>query len=218
MIIKNWWKILCVVLLLYTLSAGLLMEVPRLPILHETIRNLHFHVTMWFSMLILFVISLVSAISYLNKSEFKTDLLSVESARIGMLMGFLGLITGSLWAKYTWGAWWVNDAKLNGAAASMLVYAAYFLLRSSIDDQDKKARIAAVYNIFAFSLMLVLIMIFPRLTDSLHPGNGGNPGFSSYDLDNNLRLVFYPAIVAWTLLGLWIMNIRIRLVKLEEKA
>ena len=67
-----------------------------------------------------------------------------------------------------------------------------------------------------FVIFMILIWILPRMTDSLHPGNGGNPGFSKYDLDSNMRLVFYPAIIAWTLLGYWIANLRIRIKKLEH--
>ncbi len=145
------------------------------------------------------------------------DVLAEESARIAMLFGTLGLLTGMVWAKYTWGAWWVNDVQLNGAAGTMLVYAAYFLLRGSMDDDQKKARISAVYNIFAFAMMVVFIIILPRMTDSLHPGKGGNPGFSSYDLDHRLRLVFYPAILGWTLLGVWIMQLRLRMRKISSE-
>ena len=212
----NWWKIVAAILVLYSVVAGFLIEVPRLPILHETIRNLFFHVTMWFSMIVLLMISLVNGIRYLNKSDIRFDIVAEESARVGIVFGILGLITGSIWAKNTWGAWWVNDAKLNGAAASMLVYFAYLLLRGSIDDEHKRARISAVYSIFAFTLMLVFIMILPRLTDSLHPGNGGNPGFGTYDLDNKMRLVFYPAVIGWILLSVWILNIRIRIRKIEH--
>lgn len=146
----------------------------------------------------------------------KNDLLASEAAKVGIFFGFLGLATGMLWAKYTWGAWWVNDAKLNGAAASILVYLAYFMLRSSLDEEQKRARISAVYSIFAFSLMLVFIMILPRLTDSLHPGNGGNPGFGSYDLDRKMRMVFYPAVIGWSLIGVWIWEIRVRIGLINE--
>lgn len=214
---NNWWKILAVILILYSIVAGFLIDVPRLPILHETIRNLFFHVTMWFSMILLLMISLINGIRYLSKSNINYDIIAEESARVGIVFGILGLITGSIWAKNTWGAWWVNDAKLNGAAASMLVYFAYLLLRGSIDDEHKRARISSVYNIFAFTLMLVFIMILPRLTDSLHPGNGGNPGFGSYDdLDNTMRKVFYPAVIGWILLSVWILNIRIRIRKIDN--
>jgi len=211
----TWWKISAIILVLYAIIGGFLIEVPRLPILHETIRNLFFHVTMWFTMIALLTVSVVNGILYLNKPEMRFDILSEESARVGVVFGILGLVTGSIWAKYTWGAWWVNDAKLNGAAATMLVYFAFFLLRGSLDDESKRARISAVYGIFAYMMMLVLIMILPRLTDSLHPGNGGNPGFGKYDLDNTMRLVFYPAIIGWILLSVWILNIRCRIRRLS---
>ena len=94
---------------------------------------------------------------------------------------------------------------------------AYFILRSSIDDEQKRARIAAVYNIFAFVMMFVFIMILPRLTDSLHPGNGGNPAFGKYDLDSNMRMVFYPAVIGWVLLSLWVLNVKRRLAILTQK-
>jgi len=217
---KHWWKIVAVLVLYYTIYAGFLFEVPRMAILNESIRNLHFHVTMWFGMMILLIASLVNSIRYLGSDEYASDMLAEETAKVAMLFGVLGLLTGMVWAKFTWGAWWVNDVQLNGAAATMLVYAAYFILRSSIDDPSKKARVAAVYSIFAFALMIVFIVVLPRMSDSLHPGRGGNPGFSSYDLDKNLRLVFYPAIIGWTLLGTWIVSIRLRirniLLKLES--
>lgn len=211
---KHWWKVLAVILVLNTIVAGFLIPVPPLAILHETIRNLFFHVTMWFGMIILLLISLIYSVRYLRNSKQQDDIVAEESARTGILFGILGLITGSIWAKFTWGAWWVTDAKLNGAAATMLIYFAYLLLRSSMDDEHKRARISAVYSIFAYTLMIVFIGVMPRMTDSLHPGNGGNPGFGNYDLDNTMKIVFYPAVIGWTLIGVWITNLRIRLRKL----
>ncbi len=213
----QWWKILAIVLLAYTVVAGFLTDVPRLAILHESIRNLYFHVTMWFTMIIIMLVSLIYGIKYLGSQKVEHDIVAEETAKTGVVFGILGIITGSIWAKFTWGGWWVNDAKLNGAAATLLVYFAYLLLRNSIEDREKRARISAVYSIFAYSMMIVFILILPRLTVSLHPGNGGNPGFSSYDLDNNMRLVFYPAIIGWTLLALWIAEIRVRIHKLRLK-
>jgi len=215
---KSWWKALAVLLLYYTIFAGMLMDVPRLAILNETIRNLYFHVTMWFGMMILLIISVVNSIKYLSKFHLHSDLVSSEAAKVAMLFGINGLITGMLWAKFTWGAYWVNDVKLNGAAATMLVYSAYFLLRNSVEDEHKRAKLSSVYSIFAFAMMLVFIMILPRLNvDSLHPGIGGNPGFGNYDLDNKMRIIFYPAVIGWALLGVWIMKIRIRIKLIEER-
>ena len=214
---KHWWKILASVILIHTIVAGFLGDVPAMAILNETIRNMYFHVTMWFAMMILMIVSLVNSIRFLGDFNLRSDILAEESARMAIVFGVLGLLTGMVWAKYTWGAWWVNDVQLNGAAGTMLVYAAYFLLRGSMDDEQKRARIAAVYSIFAFAMMLVFIIVLPRMTDSLHPGKGGNPGFSSYDLDHRLRMIFYPAIIGWTLLGVWMMNLRLRMRKIEQQ-
>jgi len=155
----QWWKILAIVLLFYTVVAGFLTDVPRLPILHESIRNLYFHVTMWFTMILVMLVSLGFGIAYLSRQKEEYDIVAGETAKTGVVFGILGIITGSVWAKFTWGAWWVNDAKLNGAAATLLVYFAYLLLRSSIEDREKRARISAVYSIFAYSMMIVFIMV-----------------------------------------------------------
>ena len=209
-----WWKIAALVLLFFTYYEGFLGEIPRMPILNETIRNLYFHVTMWMAMLVLMICNAFYGILYLNKYF---DLVADESARIAMVFGVAGLLTGMVWANYTWGAPWVNDPQLNGTAASLLIYAAYFILRNAIPDDSKRARLAAVYGIFAFVMMIVFIMVLPKMTDSLHPGKGGNPGFNKYDLDANMRMVFYPAVIAWTLLGVWMMSLRVRIRKIEWK-
>jgi heme exporter protein C len=102
-------------------------------------------------------------------------------------------------------------------AIGLLIYLAYSLVRSSMPDEMQKARISSVYNIFAFVIFMILIWILPRMTDSLHPGNGGNPAFSKMDLDNRMRMVFYPAILGWTLLGYWIAQLRIRIKNIEQQ-
>lgn len=193
------------------------MEVPRLSIVNETIRALYFHVPMWFGMVALFMTSTVYAIRYLLKPDPSYDIRSVEYAHVGIIYGVLGVFTGMLWANYTWGSPWHGDPKQNGAAVALLVYLAYFVLRSSLNSYEQRARLSAVYNIFAFAAMIPLIFIIPRMTSSVHPGSGGNPGFNMYDLDGRMRLVFYPAVAGWILLGYWITSLRIRLRNLQEK-
>jgi heme exporter protein C len=214
----KWWKILSALLILYTLVWGMLTPVPKLNILHETIRNLFYHVPIWFAMLFQMGYSVVYAIKQLSKNDLHSDIISNQAAQTGLFFALPGLLTGCMWAKFTWGTWWTfQDPKLNGVAIAVLIYLAYFILRSSIDDEQKRSRIAAVYNIFAFVMMFVFIMILPRLTDSLHPGNGGNPAFGKYDLDSDMRLVFYPAVIGWVLLSLWILDVKKRLAILTHK-
>lgn len=214
----SWWKILCIALLFYTVIMGFLGPVPRLPILNESIRNLYFHVPMWFGMMIILGVSVVYSIKYLRNPLAKNDDIAVEAAHAGVLFGALGIATGMFWARFTWGAWWVNDPKLNGAAIGMLIYGAYLVLRNSLEDEGQRARISAIYNIFAFATLIPLLYILPRMTDSLHPGNGGNPGFNIYDQAKHLRPVFYPAVIGWTLLGVWLTQLHVRLRRLQRVA
>jgi heme exporter protein C len=213
----SWWKILAVILLIYVHIAGLLFEAPRLNILNETVRALYFHVPMWFGMVLLYLGSLIFSIVYLTTSRSKFDTFSVELANVGTAFGMLGMITGMLWANYTWGSPWHGDPKQKGAAIALLVYFAYFVLRGSLSNEEQRARLSSIYNIFAFATMIPLIFIIPRLEDSMHPGNGGNPGFNAYDLDSRMRMIFYPAVIAWFLIGCWIVNLRVRYRALEER-
>jgi heme exporter protein C len=213
---KNWWKILGALLVTYSTIAGFLSSVPELPILYESIRNLYFHVPMWFGMIVLFSVSVYHSIKYLSTSNQDHDLKAVESINVGVIYGILGIITGAIWAKFTWGQAWSFDVKQNFAAIALLLYFAYLVLRNAIDEEQKRAKISAIYNIFAFPMMVVLLFVLPRLSDSLHPGNGGNPGFNSYDLDSRMRAVFYPACLGWILIGYWIYTILYRVRSLEK--
>ncbi len=224
---KSWWKIASIVLLLYTFSGGLLMKVPELPALEETIRNLYFHVCMWFAMMILFTISLVNSIRYLRTLNLKYDIYARQFTVVGILFGVLGYATGAIWMTYTWAdpnnpafqsfSALAREPKLIGAAIALLIYFAYMVLRDSISDIDKRARISSVYNIFAYAMLFPSIWILPRVMDSLHPGREGNPALNTSDIDSSMRMVFYPAVIGWTLLGVWIATLKIRMTLWKEK-
>lgn len=186
-------------------------------ILAESIRNTYFHVPLWFAMIFLFLASIVHSIKYLRSGDPRADHRASAFTSGGIFYGLLGVVTGAIWAKNTWGAYWSWDVKQNMTAIALLIYFAYFILRGLFEDPEQRARISAVYNIFAFSLLIPLIYIIPRLTDSLHPGAGGNPALGGEDLDNTMRMVFYPAIIGWTLLGFWMVNLLYRIKDLDFK-
>lgn len=214
---KHWWKILAVLLLFYVITAGFWVKVPAIENNEQTTRNLFFHVPMWISMYTLFGISVVYSLLFLTKYDLKRDIVASSAANVGVLFGLMGFVTGSLWATYTWGGTITNDPKQISTAVALLIYLAYLVLRMSINDIDKRARVSAIYNVFAFALLIPLTYILPRMVDSLHPGSVSSPGFKSSDTDGTLMRVFYPAMLAWTLLGLWIFNLRVRYKKLELK-
>lgn len=122
--------------------------------------------------------------------------------------------------NYIWGnliSWITNDVKTLGAAIGLLIYLAYFVLRGSIEDEEKRAKVSAVYSIFAFVLLNVAINVVPRLTDSLHPGSGGNASFTVYDLDNAHACGILPCCYRLFLLGCWISSLLVRIGILHYK-
>ncbi len=212
---QNWWKALSIILLLYAIAAGFTVEIPDTNI-GDTLRNVFYHVGMWFAMLAIMTSGFISSIKFLSKGKIEDDLKANEAVLVGIFFGLIGIITGMAWATFTWGAPWANDPHLNGAAVSLLVYFAYLVLRSAVPDEEKRARVSAVYNIFAFVLLIVFVGILPRLsTNTLHPGSGdGNPAFG--DMDAQMRYVFYPALIGWILLSFWILQLKIRYRKIES--
>jgi heme exporter protein C len=212
------WKIFTLILMVYVILGGMLFDVPALPVIHQTIRNIYFHVGMWFSMIFILFLGFLYSLMYLRTFNPKYDQLAYATVKTGLVFGILGIITGMMWANHTWGTYWLSDPKLNGAAVGILVYLAYLVLRGSVEDAEKKARMAAVYKVFAFVIMFVFIMILPRISGaSIHPGVDGNPALATGDLDPVMRKVFFPAILAWILFSYWIFQIVYRSDRISQK-
>lgn len=207
-----------VVWLTAVILGGFVLDIPRIEILEHTARNLYFHVPMWFTLMAAFFVSAYHSLRYLQSGERVRDIRAVQAARVGTAFGILGLLTGIVWARFTWyegtNVWWNFDPKQTMAAVQLLIYGAYFTLRSSIDEPEKRGRIAAVYNLFAASTVPFLLYVLPRQMQSLHPGAEGNPAFS--DITHPImRLVFYPAVIGF--IGLfWVLYTqRVRLAVLQ---
>ncbi|MCK9204600.1 MAG: cytochrome c biogenesis protein [Bacteroidales bacterium] len=209
-----WWKFLSGLLLLYAIIAGFIIEVPD-TMIQETIRNLFYHVGMWFGMFTMLITGFVFSLLYLRNFDEQKDLVAVEAVNVGLVFGLLGIFTGMIWANFTWGAPWVNDPKLDGAAVGLFIYLAYMILRGSISDVYKRAKVSAVYNIFAFVLWIVFVLIIPRLAgESIHPGKDAAPVLPMH-LAPSMRIIFYPAMIGWVLLGFWILEIRVRIRRIK---
>lgn len=208
------------------LLGAFLMNIPNLDILEHTARNLYFHVPLWFAMIFGFVISAYYSVRVLGASDrdypMEYDVRAEQAAFVGSIFGLLGLATGMVWARFTWylgsDIWWNFDPKQTMAAVQLLIYGAYFTLRSSLeDDPRRRARVSAVYNVFAASTIPFLIFIVPRRMESLHPGAEGNPAFSDIT-DPRMRLIFYPAILAFFGLFYWLYRQRVHMRSMEERA
>ena len=189
---------------------------PFLPNVYESVRNTFYHVPLWFAMFNLFKLGVAQSIKFLRTNDQLHDMRAESYTQIGVLFGFLGIFTGMVWATYTWGKPWSWDIKQTVTAVMLLIYCAYFVLRMSFEDEERRARISGIFNIFAFVSVIPLIYIVPRLMDSLHPGGEGNPAMSTGDLDMNMRVIFYMAVIGWCCMGYWLSNLKFRAKRVEE--
>lgn len=228
------YKSLALLLLAYAIVYGLLRPLPDIGgNIEQTSRNLFFHVPMWFCMGLMAALSLVWSLQYLRKDSGQSlaastadlDRRASEAAKLAAFFGCLGLLTGMIWARGTWGellpatdptAYWSWDPKQTGALIAVLAYGAYFLLRNSIESPRMRARVAAVYNLFAAAALFPLTVLVPRALGGLHPGADGSPVFNSADISNDYRIIFYPAIVGWLLLACWLLELRVRMERVKE--
>ena len=212
------WKYIVAVWMTAVITGGFLIRIPEIPILEESARNLFLHVPMWFTMMVAFLMSFYFSIRYLNNENMKWDRKAETATSVGLLFGICGLLTGSLWARFTWGTWWTfAEPRMNLSALAMLIFVAYFILRTAFNDPEKRAKISAIYNIFGVTTLPFLLYIIPRQLPSLHPGAEGNPAFSEMTAPE-LRYIFYPAVIGFIGLSLWIMDIVNRTKKLQLKA
>ena len=152
------------------------MTFPMIQGLGELGRNMLFHVPMSMVAFIAFLLGTIYSILYLVKKDFDFDRRARAASAGGFLFTLMATITGSIWARFSWGTFWNWDPRETSIFILLLIYGAYFMLRSLLEEsEDKKARIAAVYNIISFVTVPFLMFILPRITQSLHPGGGGIP-------------------------------------------
>jgi len=233
------YKVLAVLLVLYALIYGLTAQVPELPNLQQSARNIFYHVPMWFTVIVLMGISVVESVRMLRlldpdnpstDSFLGRDLRARESARLGVVFNILGLVTGMVWSRVAWAedrpaaelsTWWVWDPIQVCALIALLIYAAYFLLRSSFTEPEQRAKISAVYNIFAFATLIPLFFVIPRMYEGLHPTAGkGSFIFDKSQISDEFRVILYPGMVGFILLSVWAYSVRTRLelvkLRLEE--
>ena len=209
------WKYIVAGWMTLVIIGGFLIDIPDIPILEQTARNIFFHVPMWMTMFSLFMISFWYSIKYLNEPKMDFDIKASSAATVGVAFGVCGLLTGSLWARFTWGSWWTfAEPKMNLAALALMIYVAYFVLRSAFDDQEKRAKLSAVYNIFAVTTIPFLLYVVPRQLTSLHPGADGNPAFSEITAAE-LRYILYPAFIGFVAMGFWIYDVVHRYKKVQ---
>lgn len=182
----------------------------------ESSRIVFFHVpTAWVATLA-FLVSCIASVMVLRKHEPKYDHRAAVSAGLGLLFAILATVTGAIFARIMWGAYWNWDPRQTSITILLLIYAAYFALRAAVADPEKRATLAAVYSILAFVTVPFLMFVVPRIYFSLHPDVVTNA-----DPDNRLdsahAIVLLASTLGFTGLYAWLYTIGTRIETLRDR-
>lgn len=211
---NNILKTLIFVLISGVIICGIILPIPNIPALGDKARVLYFHVPMSWIAVVAFFMSMYYSIRYLKSRELDYDIKSFSSAQLGFLFCILATATGSLWAKFNWGSFWNWDPRQTSIFILLLIYGAYFALRSAIDSDEQRAKLSSVYSILAAVTVPFFVFIMPRIVESLHPDPIINTQ-GKINMDTTMLIIFLTSLVAFTLLFLWCLNLKIRIERLS---
>jgi heme exporter protein C len=202
-----------------------IFTLPLIPGLEERARNLYFHVpTAWVAQLAWFV-ALFYALVYLRKRRLEDDARAATASALGALFCILATTTGAVWAKFNWGMFWNWDPRQTSIFIVLVIYGAYFALRSALEGEDQRARISSIYLVLLAVPVIYFMFVFPRMKTSLHPGGAQDTNIGPVlspreeDLDPIKQVIFALGFFAWAMLFFWMLNVGVRalLVELRQR-
>jgi heme exporter protein C len=197
-------------------------EFPIIQGLENKARNIFFHVPVAWTTVLAYFTALYYGYRYLKTKEIIYDHKSVSAAGLGLMFCILATITGSIWARFTWGSFWNWDPRETSIFILLLIYGAYFALRSAIEVAEKRATLSAVYSIIAGLTTPFFIFVLPRLVTGLHPGSKGDAAgrtpVQSLNMSGLMLITFLIGLVGFSLLFIWMLQLRIKTIELEHKS
>jgi len=202
------WIAICIVLAF--------VWAPLVPVLESTTRVLYFHIpSAWVTVLALGW-SMVASLLYLRTRNMAFDDHAATAAELGLLFCICATVSGAVWAKAMWGAYWNWDPRETSIFFLLLIYVAYMALRSAIDEPVRRARLSAIYSAIAFVSVPFLMFVVPRIYFSLHPDPLINTR-GKVDMDPRIRIIFYGMLLGFTALFFWLLRLRVRLLRVERR-
>ena len=206
------WKISLLIWLALVII-GAFIYAPLAAGLGEFTRVMYFHVPIAWVTVLAFLIGAVLSVVYLTKRELRFDWYAEAANQLGFLFAVLATVTGSVWAKMSWGSFWNWDPRESSIFILLLIYAAYFALRSAIEQEDRKAVLASVYTILAFVTVPFFVFVVPRIYTSLHPDPLINKQ-AHIQMEPKMQLVFFASLAGFTVLFLWLLKLKFNLVEI----
>ncbi len=186
---------------------------PREATMGDVQRIFYFHVASAWVGFFGFFVTFLAGVGYLVRRQRRFDIVALSSVEVGLIFITMTLITGSLWARPVWGTYWTWEPRLTISAVQWLLYAAYGMLRASVEEPERRARFAAVYGIAAF-VTVPLSWFAIRWWRTIHPQilAGGEMALTP----RMLRTLF-ASIGAFTLLYAALLRRRIALELARDK-
>lgn len=207
------------VLLLLGATAMVLFYAPIEAVMGPVQKVFYFHVaTAWVGMMS-FGVAAASGILFLVKKDLKWDNIGLSAVEIGVAFLLITIISGSIWARPSWNTWWTWDPRLTTATVMELVYAAYLMLRSGIEEPERRARFGAVYALLGF-LSVPLTFLSIRLFRTIHPvviGSGDPASEGGFDMTPKMLQTFLFGLFVFSVVFVDLLWHRIRLGKLAAK-
>ena len=224
------WKILLFLLLAFVSIAGIAFpivekpsawyEFPLIPGLEENAKIIFFHVPTAWLLVIAFLMSTIYSFRYLRNKNLDEDAKAYSAAQLGMVFSILATVTGAVWAKFAWGQFWSWDPRQTSIFAILLIYGALFALRSSIESEDKRATLSAVYSLIAFVTVPFFIFIMPRIMKGLHPGSADDSNAGpviDFQMNSSMQLIFFLSLIGFTILYFWMWRIGYKAIIIKDK-
>ncbi len=208
-------------------TAGLLVAATALVFFYaplEAIMGLvqkvfYFHVAAGWVGMLGFLVAAIAGIVYLRTGNHRWDTTGLAAVEIGMTFAFINVVTGSIWARPIWNTWWTWDPRLTTATIMLLIYAAYLMLRSGIEDPDRRGRFGAIYAIIGF-LSVPLTFFSARLFRTIHPvviGSNQPGAEGAFDMTPKMLQTFMFSLFTFTIIFVDLLWHRIRLGRLQDR-
>jgi heme exporter protein C len=211
-----WWKILVFLAMSAIIVFSYITPAPQQQI-GESSRIFYYHIPQAWLCVVAFAMAGYYSIRYLISRSVKFDDKAVNAASLGLIFCILATVTGSIFAKVTWGSFWNWDPRETSIFILLLIYAAYFALRNAIEEEEKRAALSAVYAIFAFVTVPFLIFVVPRIMPSLHPADSIVDENMKFQMTPVVAGIFFSSLALFSILYFWMLNLAGRVQKILRR-
>lgn len=201
-----WWKIILFLGMSAMIVASFLTPAPQQQI-GESSRIFYYHIPQAWICVVAFAMAMVYSVRYLRSRSMVEDDRALAAASLGLVFCVLATVTGSIFAKVTWGSFWNWDPRETSIFILLLIYGAYFALRQALEVPERRAALSAVYAVFAFVTVPFLVFVVPRIVPSLHPSDSVVNSDLKFTMGPRIRMIFFSSLALFTVVYLWMFSL-----------